>query len=124
VLIVEDDEVNLKLARSVLQASGYEVLEAITGEQGVSLARQAQPDLVLMDIQLPGIDGIEAFRQLRADSATRAIPVIAVTASTSPADRVAIRAAGFDAFLAKPVKLTELVDTVRRVLDGARRRGG
>src|SRR6185503_10329837 len=80
VLIVEDNDKNMKLARDVLQAKGYQTLEAITGEEGVKLAREKKPDLVLMDIQLPGINGIEAFRQIRAHENTKGIPVVALTA--------------------------------------------
>jgi two-component system, cell cycle response regulator DivK len=118
VLIVEDNEKNMKLARDVLQAKGYQTLEAITGEDGVKLAKERKPDLVLMDIQLPGINGIEAFRQIRGDDATRSIPVVALTASVTPTDRSAINAAGFDAFISKPISLKEFVDTVKRLVDG------
>ena len=83
ILIVEDNEKNLKLVRDVLQFKGYQTIEATTGEDGVRLAKERRPALVLMDIQLPGIDGITALGQLRADAATRAIPVIAVTASAN-----------------------------------------
>jgi two-component system cell cycle response regulator DivK len=122
VLIVEDNEKNMKLARDVLQAKGYSTVEAVTGEEGVKLAKERKPDLVLMDIQLPGISGIEAFRQIRADAKTRAIPVIALTASVTPTDRTAITAAGFDAFLGKPINLKEFVETVRRLVEGAQNR--
>jgi two-component system cell cycle response regulator DivK len=117
VLIVEDNEKNMKLARDVLQAKGYQTLEAVSGEEGVKLAREKKPDLVLMDIQLPGINGIEAFRQIRGDAATRSIPVVALTASVTPTDRSAITAAGFDAFLGKPINLKEFVETVRRLVE-------
>ena len=117
VLIVEDNEKNMKLARDVLQAKGYQTLEAITGEEGVKLAKERKPDLVLMDIQLPGINGIEAFRQIRGDAATRAIPVVALTASVTPTDRSAINAAGFDAFISKPISLKEFLDTVKRLVE-------
>jgi two-component system, cell cycle response regulator DivK len=117
VLIVEDNDKNMKLARDVLQAKGYQTLEAITGEDGVKLARERKPDLVLMDIQLPGINGIEAFRQIRADANTRRIPVVALTASVTPTDRSAIAAAGFDAFLSKPINLKEFLDTVKRMVE-------
>ena len=120
VLIVEDNEKNMKLARDVLQAKGYRTLEAVTGEDGVRLAREKLPDLVLMDIQLPGISGIEAFLQLRADASTARIPVVALTASVTPTDRSAINAAGFDAFVSKPISLKEFLDTVKRLLDGDR----
>jgi len=117
VLIVEDNDKNMKLARDVLQAKGYQTLEAITGEEGVKLAREKRPDLVLMDIQLPGINGIEAFRQIRAHENTRGIPVVALTASVTPTDRSAIAAAGFDAFLGKPINLKEFLDTVKRLVE-------
>jgi two-component system cell cycle response regulator DivK len=119
VLIIEDNEKNMKLARDVLQAKGYQTLEAVTGEEGVKLAKEKRPDLVLMDIQLPGINGIEAFRQIRGDAGTKAIPVIALTASVTPTDRTAITAAGFDAFLGKPINLKEFVDTVKRLVEKA-----
>ena len=118
VLIVEDNEKNMKLARDILQAKGYQTVEAETGEVGVKLARERKPDLVLMDIQLPGINGIEAFRQIRAEPTTARIPVIALTASVTPTDRSAITAAGFDAFIGKPINLKEFVDTVRRLAKG------
>jgi two-component system cell cycle response regulator DivK len=121
VLIVEDNEKNMKLARDVLQAKGYKTLEAVTGEDGVRLAKENLPDLVLMDIQLPGISGIDAFRQLRADPNTTRIPVVALTASVTPTDRSAISAAGFDAFISKPISLKEFVDTVKRLVEGAKK---
>jgi two-component system cell cycle response regulator DivK len=117
VLIVEDNEKNMKLARDVLQAKGYATLEAVTGEEGVRLAKEKAPDLVLMDIQLPGINGIEAFRQLRADARTASIPVVALTASVTPADRNQIKQAGFSAFLGKPINLKEFLDTVKRLTE-------
>jgi two-component system cell cycle response regulator DivK len=120
VLIVEDNEKNMKLARDVLQSRGYSTLEAVTGEDGVRLALERKPDLVLMDIQLPGISGIEALKRLRADPATAKTPVIALTASVTPTDRTQITQAGFDAFLGKPIVLREFLDTVKRVLEGAR----
>lgn len=119
ILIVEDNEKNMKLARDILKAKGYDTLEALTGEDGVKLAKERKPDLVLMDIQLPGINGIEAFRRLRADSATARIPVVALTASVTPTDRHEINAAGFDAFIGKPINLKEFVETVKRLVEGA-----
>ena len=116
VLIVEDNEKNMKLARDVLRAKGYRTVEAVTGEEGVKLAREHKPDLVLMDIQLPGINGVEAFRQIRGDPVTEAIPVVALTASVTPTDRSAINAAGFDAFLGKPIDLKQFLDTVQRLV--------
>lgn len=118
VLIVEDNEKNMKLARDILQAKGYQTVEAVTGEEGVALAKERIPDLVLMDIQLPGINGIEAFRQIRAEPATAKVPVAALTASVTPTDRSLITAAGFDAFISKPINLKEFVETVKRLVEG------
>jgi two-component system cell cycle response regulator DivK len=118
VLIVEDNEKNMKLARDILQAKGYQTVEAETGEEGVKLAKERKPDLVLMDIQLPGISGIEAFRQIREEAATAKIPVVALTASVTPTDRSQISAAGFDAFISKPISLKEFVETVKRLIEG------
>ena len=120
VLIVEDNDKNMKLARDVLQAKGYQTLEAVTGEEGVKLAKANTPDLVLMDIQLPGINGIEAFKQLRADPQTARIPVVALTASVTPTDRSQITAAGFDAFVGKPINLKEFLETVKRLVEAAK----
>ena len=121
VLIIEDNEKNMKLARDILQAKGYKTVEAETGEEGVKLAKERKPDLVLMDIQLPGINGIEAFKQIRADTKTKSIPVIALTASVTPTDRSQITAAGFDAFISKPISLKEFVETVKRLIEGGGR---
>jgi two-component system, cell cycle response regulator DivK len=117
ILIVEDNEKNLKLVRDVLQYKGYQTIEAGTGEEGVRLAKARIPDLVLMDIQLPGMDGIRALGELRADPTTRAIPVIAVTASAMTHDRKKILAAGFDGYQSKPIKVKEFMDAVREMLD-------
>ena len=118
ILIVEDNDKSMKLARDILNAKGYRTLEAVTGEEGVKLAKEKLPDLVLMDIQLPGINGIEAFRQIRADAATARIPVVALTASVTPTDRSEITAAGFDAFIGKPISLKEFIETVKRLVEG------
>ena len=118
VLIVEDNEKNLKLVRDVLQVKGYETLEATTGEDAIRLAAERLPDLVLMDIQLPGINGIDALRALRAEPATAGIPVIAVTASVMQQDRKMITDAGFDAYVGKPISLKEFLDAVRNALAG------
>jgi CheY-like chemotaxis protein len=117
ILIVEDNEKNLKLVRDVLRHTGYQTIEAGTGEDGIRLAKERGPALILMDIQLPGIDGITALGQLRADPATRAIPVIAVTASAMTQDRKKILAAGFDGYQTKPIKVREFMDVVRQTLD-------
>ena len=117
ILIVEDNPKNLKLVRDTLRVKGYRTIEAGTGEEGVRLAREQRPALILMDIQLPGISGIEAFGQLRADPATRPIPVIAVTASVMAEDRQKIMASGYDGFQGKPISMRELLETVRRILE-------
>jgi two-component system, cell cycle response regulator DivK len=120
ILIVEDNDKNMKLVRDVLQVDGYTTLEAVTGEDGVALAQQHKPDLILMDIQLPGINGIEALRVLRADPATASIPIIAVTASVMQQDRKMITEAGFDAYVGKPLNLKEFREAVRHGLEGAK----
>ena len=116
ILIVEDNEKNMKLVRDVLQVKGYATLEAGTAEDGIRLANERQPDLVLMDIQLPGMNGIEALGVLRADVATAKIPVIAVTASVMQQDRKLITEAGFDGYIGKPINLKEFLATVRKWL--------
>jgi two-component system cell cycle response regulator DivK len=115
ILIVEDNEKNMKLARDILRAKGYATLEAVTGLDGVTLALQHKPDLVLMDIQLPDINGIEAFERIRADASAARVPVVAFTASVTVNDRSRIGDAGFDGFLSKPINLKEFVETVRRM---------
>jgi two-component system cell cycle response regulator DivK len=122
ILIIEDDDKNRKLARDILTYRGYRVAEAVTAEAGLSLARELRPHLVLMDLQLPGMDGIEALGHLRADPATRDIPVMAVTASAMTHDRHKIAAAGFDANESKPISVRPFLDAVERLL--ARGRGG
>ena len=122
ILIVEDNEKNMKLARDVLQSRGYTTLEAVTGEDGVRVAVEKKPDLILMDIQLPGINGIEALRQVRTDPDCARIPIVAFTASVMTADRSQITAAGFDGFIGKPINLKEFLETVKQVL--AKGRGG
>jgi two-component system, cell cycle response regulator DivK len=117
VLIVEDNEKNLKLVRDVLQVKGYETIEAGNGEDGIALAVARKPDLILMDIQLPGMNGIEALGVLRSDPRTARIPVAAVTASVMPQDRNKITEAGFDAYVGKPINLREFLDTVTRLLE-------
>ena len=114
VLVVEDNEKNMKLFRDVLQAAGYGTLEATTGRQAVELATEHSPDLVLMDIQLPDFDGIEALGQLRADARTASVPVLALTAQAMEGDRKRFLAAGFDGYLSKPVDVADFVATVKR----------
>jgi two-component system cell cycle response regulator DivK len=121
ILIVEDNEKNMKLVRDVLQVKGYSTLEAGTGEDGIRLAAEHHPDLILMDIQLPGISGIDALKALRADPATADIPAIAVTASVMQQDRNLITGAGFDGYLGKPLNLKEFLETVKAMLERGRR---
>jgi two-component system cell cycle response regulator DivK len=115
ILIVEDNEKNRKLARDVLQFKGYRTIEAETGEDGVALAIEHKPDLILMDYQLPGIDGIEAFRRIRNAPATAHIPIVAVTASAMPEEAKKMKEAGFDGFQTKPINVKEFVQVVADV---------
>ena len=117
ILIVEDNDKNLKLVRDVLQVKGYHTIEAGNAEDGIVLAGERKPDLILMDIQLPGMNGIEALKVLRADASTAHIPVIAVTASVMQQDRNLITEAGFDGYIGKPINLKEFLDSVRAMLE-------
>jgi len=116
ILIVEDNEKNLKLVRDVLQVKGYATLDAGTAEDGLKIARARLPDLILMDIQLPGMSGIDALKALRAAPATAGIPVIAITASVMQQDRQQIMSAGFNGFIEKPINLRNFLDTVQRAM--------
>jgi two-component system, cell cycle response regulator DivK len=118
ILVVEDNQKNMKLFRDVLQAAGYRTLEATTGARAVELATEHEPDLVLMDIQLPDIDGVEALRRLRANARTASTPVLALTAQAMEGDRERFLEAGFDGYVSKPVDIVELVATVRQHCDG------
>jgi two-component system, cell cycle response regulator DivK len=118
ILVVEDNERNMRLFCDVLQASGYRTLEATTGESAVALAIDHGPDLVLMDIQLPDIDGVEALGRLRADERSASLPVLALTAQAMEGDRERFLAAGFDGYLSKPVNITEFVTTVKGYCEG------
>ena len=118
ILIVEDNVKNMKLVSDLLRAKGYQTLEATTGEKGVELALAHLPDLVLMDIQMPDINGIEAFGRIRADPRTAAVPVVAFTASVTPTDRNRITQAGFSGFVSKPIELKEFLATVKRMAEG------
>jgi CheY-like chemotaxis protein len=121
ILVVEDNEKNMKLFRDVLQARGYEIMEATTGGQAIELAIEHGPALVLMDIQLPDIDGVEALGRLRANARTASIPVLALTAQAMEGDRERFLAAGFDGYVSKPVNIVELVGTVQQHCDGGGR---
>jgi two-component system, cell cycle response regulator DivK len=117
ILVVEDNAMNMKLFRDVLVAKGYRALEATSGGEAVAVAVEQAPDLVLMDIQLPDLDGVEALRRLRTDVRTAAIPVLAVTAQAMHGDAERFLAAGFDGYVAKPVNIGELIGTVREHCD-------
>jgi two-component system, cell cycle response regulator DivK len=116
ILIVEDNPRNMKLVRDVLQVKGFETLEATNAEDGIDLAVLRQPDLILMDIQLPGMNGIDALRVLRGKPETERIPVIAVTASVMQHDRNLITEAGFDGYVGKPISLLEFLGAVNDML--------
>ena len=118
ILVVEDNGKNMKLFRDVLLAKGYRTLAATTGEEAVALAVEHSPDLVLMDIQLPGIDGVAALGRLRADDRTASVPVVALTAQAMEGDRERFLAAGFDGYISKPVNLAEFVATVESYCEG------
>jgi len=113
VLIIEDNDKNLKLARDLLRYHGFETIEAMNAEDGIVLARDRSPRLVLMDIQLPGMDGVSALAELRKDPATSTIPVVAMTASVMKEDRERFDKAGFDGFITKPIDVRTFPDTVR-----------
>jgi two-component system, cell cycle response regulator DivK len=117
ILVVEDNAKNMKLFRDVLTATGYRTLEATTGTEAVDMASEHRPDLVLMDIQLPDLDGVAALQRLRADERTATIPVLALTAQAMHGDRERFLAAGFDGYLSKPVDVRELIGTVREHCD-------
>jgi two-component system cell cycle response regulator DivK len=121
VLVVEDNDKNMKLFRDVLAATGYRTLEATTGREAVDLASEHIPDLVLMDIQLPDLDGMQALQRLRADALTAAIPVVALTAQAMQGDRERFLAAGFDGYVSKPVNVHDLIETVRQHCEGPNR---
>jgi two-component system cell cycle response regulator DivK len=118
ILVVEDNERNLKLLRDVLEYAGYDVRVARTGEDAITLAVKEPPDLVLMDLQLPGIDGMEALRRLRESPRTADIPVVAVTAQAMKQDRERALDAGFNGYLEKPITVRAFPDQVRRFLSG------
>ncbi|MFI5257696.1 MAG: response regulator [Gemmatimonadales bacterium] len=120
VLVVEDNPANMRLAQFLLESAGHSVLTASDAEAGLALARHEQPDLILMDIQLPGMDGLEATMLLKGDEATRAIPVIALTALAMKGDEERIRAAGCNGYIAKPMRYQEFLATVSDQLSAAK----
>lgn len=117
ILVIEDNQLNLKLVRDVLQHAGFAVVSAPTGEEGVMIAAEQPPDLVLMDLQLPGITGTEALRRLRSHPSSRRVPVVAVTAFAMRKDRELAEKAGFDGFVEKPISTRALPAQVERFLD-------
>lgn len=119
VLVVEDNGKNRKLVRDILQFHGYVILEAETAEVGVSVAQEQQPALILMDVQLPGMDGITAMRMLKGDERTRRIPIIALTALAMKGDQERLLAAGFDGYMDKPINLKTFLSAIRRYLPGS-----
>ena len=123
ILVVEDNPLNLKLVRDVLQVSGYDVIEARTGEEGLRAAQENPPDLVLMDLQLPGIDGTETLHRLRQDGLGRDVPVVAVTAFAMREDRERTAREGFDGYLDKPISVRALPGQVDDFLNGGRADG-
>jgi len=120
ILIVEDNDKNLKLVRDLLQFKGYRTLEAGTAAEGLRLAAEHRPDLILMDIQLPDMDGVAALARLRADPATTGIPVVAVTAFAMKEDEQRLMQAGFDGYLVKPINVRELPEQVRQYCEQGR----
>ncbi len=122
ILIVEDNEKNMKLVRDLLQYKGHQTLEAITGMDGVRQAIDHVPDLILMDIQLPDISGIQALVLIREQDALRSVPVLAVSASVMPEEQQKIVTSGFDAFIAKPINIKQFIDSVQSFLSSGRKR--
>lgn len=118
ILIIEDDPKSLMLARDLLQVSGYKTIEATDGKQGIELAKTKKPDLILMDVQMPKMDGLEATRILKADSVTRGIPIIALTASAMKEDKERISQAGCDGYITKPIDIKGFLKTVAEYLSG------
>ncbi|MGH2450106.1 MAG: response regulator [Candidatus Limnocylindria bacterium] len=116
VLIVEDNEKNMKLARDILRYHGFTTIEATTGEDGVALARERRPALILMDIQLPGIDGVMALERIRQAAETARIPIVAMTASVMKEDRERFDKAGFDGFITKPIDVKRFPEQVREIM--------
>lgn len=114
VLIVEDDEINIKLATELLKVNGYDVLQARNGLDGIKIAKEAKPDIILMDIEMPKLDGLEAMKQLKADPETQQIKIIAVTARAMVGDEAKIRAAGADDYVSKPYRYSDLISAIKK----------
>jgi two-component system cell cycle response regulator DivK len=116
ILVVEDNELNMRLFHDLLKANGYNILKAHDGLEGLAMARQHRPDLILMDIQLPGISGLAASKSIKEDDVLRSIPIIAVTAFAMKGDEDKIRDAGCDAYIAKPISAPSFLKTVKDFL--------
>ncbi len=114
VLIVEDNDLNMKLENDLLQAHGYDTLQSVDGQDTLQLAREHHPDLIIMDIQLPGVSGMEYTKMLKADDQLKDIPVLAVTAFAMKGDEEKIRAAGCDDYIAKPINVPHFLETVEK----------
>jgi two-component system cell cycle response regulator DivK len=119
VLIVDDNVVNLSLSTFLVKSAGYAVIAAADAEQGIKMAREQVPDLILMDIQLPGMDGLEAIGVLKEDPTTRGIPIIALTALAMKGDEARIRASGCDGYIAKPMRYQQFLAAIATVLESA-----
>ena len=117
ILIVEDNELNMKLFHDLLEAHNYDTLQTRDGNEALELAREHRPDLILMDIQLPGVSGLEVTRQIKADDELKSIPIIAVTAFAMKGDEDRIREGGCEAYIAKPIRIDELVATVKKFIN-------
>lgn len=116
IVIVEDNPFNMELVHDILAIKGYDIYEAVDAEQGLEIIARVKPDLVLMDIQLPGMDGIEATRLIKSQESTKNIPVVAVTANAMKGDREEIISQGFDDYISKPIELTALIEKVAEIL--------
>ena len=116
VLVVEDNELNMKLFHDLLEANGYNIVQTRNGLEAIDLAREHKPDLILMDIQLPEVSGLEVTKWIKEDDELRAIPVIAVTAFAMKGDEEVIRQGGCEAYISKPISVTSFLDTVRRFI--------
>ena len=117
ILIVEDNELNMKLFHDLLEAHNYQTLQTRDGSDALELAREHKPDLILMDIQLPGVSGLEVTRQIKADDDLKAIPVVAVTAFAMKGDEDRIREGGCEAYIAKPISVTQFLETVEEFIE-------
>lgn len=117
VLVVEDNELNMKLFHDLLEANGYEILQTRDGMEALKMAREFRPDLILMDIQLPEVSGLEVTKWIKEDDALKEIPVVAVTAFAMKGDEQKIREGGCEAYIAKPISVTDFLETVRRFIN-------